>query len=72
MKILISALISLFPLAILLFTDVFKATTGIIILTAIAAVANFFALQLVKLEGNQTIIAYVGYLVVTLGALSLF
>lgn len=71
-QVLFSIIISLFPLAILLFTDVFKATNGIVIITAVAALANFVALQIAKLQGNQIIIAYVGYLVITLGALSLF
>lgn len=71
-KTILSLIISLFPLAILLFTNVFTSTTGLVILSAIAAVANFVALSFAKLNSQQLIIAYVAYLVVMLGFISLF
>lgn len=71
-KTILSLLISLFPLAILLFTNVFTQTTGLVIIASIAAVANFVALCFAKLNGQQLIAAYVAYLVVMLGFISLF
>lgn len=71
-QVLLSIIISLFPLAILLFTNVFTQTTGLVIIASIAAVANFVALSFAKLNGQQLIAAYVAYLVVMLGFISLF
>lgn len=71
-KTILSLLISLFPLAILLFTNVFTPTTGLVIIAAVAALANFVALSFAKLNGQQLIAAYVAYLVILLGFISLF